>query len=197
MELTYERLGIINLSKDVMVTDPCYEVGTWCQIRLDNVKPGKYEAFVVKSDEGDWGIRCSSLIVKHIDMKFDECTEILTHDGEVGVDSGQAGIFDMSIYPEVPHKRGHENKFYEECCDLTLSKIRCGALLNRKGIVSSTGYGDGSYPLCYSINNEGQIDYMHIIYIGPDVDYDDENYDLSYSEALESYFSTIHGLIFN
>lgn len=200
-KLSINVFGNIELSNEVMVSDPCYDLETWCQIKLDNVKPGIYNSYVVKSDEDSWGIRCSSLIVKHKDKVLNECTEFIEHKGEVGVDSGQAGIFDMSIYPPKPHVRNKENPFYDECCDITCSRMSSGILSNKKGIVSSSGYGDGGYSLFYSTDDEGQIDYMHIIFIGPelnDEDFEsDEEFYLALSEELDTYFSAIHGLIFN
>ena len=32
----------IQLGEEVMVSDPCYSIGTWCQIKLSNVLPGFY-----------------------------------------------------------------------------------------------------------------------------------------------------------
>lgn len=195
------NLGHINLSNNVMLSDPCYSIGTWCQIQLNNVKKGRYESFVIKSDEGDFGIRCSSLIVKHVDKKFDAFIDFTEHDGEVGVDSGQAGIFDMSIYPANPQTRTSEDVFYEQCCNLTLSKKHCGILSNGKGLVSSSGYGDGGYPVYYSLDENDQIDYMHIMFITPDIDYSDyesdREYNIDYEEKLNAYLSKVHTLIFN
>lgn len=191
----------ITLSNKVMVSDPCYDIGTWCQIQLDNVKSGKYNVHVVKSDEDYWGIRCASLIVKHVDKEISHDTELIIHEGEVGVDSGQAGIFDMSIYPEESHTRTSEDIFYDECCDLTLSKMSCGILSNGKGIVSSSGYGDGGYNLLYSKDENGAIDYMHILFIAPDIyekDYESEKeFEEAYDNELKSHINAIHDLIYN
>lgn len=195
--LTPINLGDINLNKNIMISDPCYPIGTWCQIQLNNIKPGIYEAFCIKSNEDEWGIRSSSLIIKHKDIHMVEYDELNIHTGDIGVDSGQAGIFDISIYPSDNHNKIYRENFYNECCDLTLSDNSCGALLNKKGIVSSSGYGDGSYTLYYNENENNEIDYLHILFIGPDIDYTNNDYELIYSEDLESYFSTIHGLIFN
>lgn len=191
----------ITLSDKVMVSDPCYDIGTWCQIQLDNVKPGNYNVHVIKSDEETWGIRCASLIVKHVDKKISNDMELIIHDGEVGVDSGQAGIFDMSIYPEHQHTRTSEDVFYEECCDTTLSRMSCGTLSNGKGVVSSSGYGDGSYNLLYSKDENGAIDYMHILFIEPDIyeeDYEsDKEFEEAYNSELNSHINAIHSLIYH
>lgn len=185
-ELDIIKFSNITLGNKVMVSDPCYDIGTWCQIILENVKPGAYETYVVKKDEDYWGIRCDSLIVKHVDKEINSNIEFVIHQGEVGVDSGQAGIFDFSIYPEKPHTRTSEDIFYENCCNITLSKMSCGTLRNGKGIVSSSGYGDGGYTLIVSEDEHGQIDYMHILFIGPEFDEDDYETDKECEEACKS-----------
>ena len=95
--MTTENKGIITLGDKVMVSDPCYGLGTWCQGVLENVLPGQYDCNVEYSDEGDWGTRVSAIEVTHVD--YDRC--ILDEElekFEVGVDSGQAGIFDYEYY---------------------------------------------------------------------------------------------------
>lgn len=193
--IAQRSLGTIELSSNVMVSDPCYTIGTWCQIQLNNVKPGQYEVFTVTSDEGEWGIRSANLILKHVDTVLDENFLLIEHEGDVGVDSGQAGIFDMSIYPKNAHSKIEYSTFLDECAIYTSTEERCGILSNKKGAVSSSGYGDGSYVLLYSTNDQEQIEYMNIMFIGPDVASDIDN--LQYSEELESHISAIHGLIFN
>ena len=82
----------IKLNSEVVVSDPCYTIPTWCQITLDNVLPGEYSVFSKKHDCGDWGIRQSMLMVIHDQHEFDEL-KWREAPGTVGVDSGQAGIF--------------------------------------------------------------------------------------------------------
>ena len=59
----------ITLSENVMVSDPCYSLDTWCQTKLNGVLPGKYNVDVQKSDEGDWGTRVSSITIIHEDYE--------------------------------------------------------------------------------------------------------------------------------
>ena len=88
---------IITLKSKVMVSDPCYEIPTWCQKSFTSVKPGKYHTFVLRTDEEDWGIRCARLFAIHedaINKKFDWFRLSVN----IGVDSGQAGIFSLETY---------------------------------------------------------------------------------------------------
>ena len=92
-----ENKGIITLGDKVMVSDPCYGLGTWCQGVLENVLPGQYDCNVEYSDEGDWGTRVSAIEVTHVN--YDRCAlDEELEKFEVGVDSGQAGIFDYEYY---------------------------------------------------------------------------------------------------
>jgi hypothetical protein len=114
---------IIRLGNKVMVSDPCYGLGTWCQGVLENVLPGNYECNVEYSDEGDWGERVSAIEVTHEDSgiyRFEMA------DFEVGVDSGQAGIFDYEYYVQYhadqtvrPHV---DDAWYDKVCDLTYTR---------------------------------------------------------------------------
>jgi hypothetical protein len=76
---------------------------------------------------------------------------------EVGVDSGQAGIFDGGHYKEDKVVEGieFENNFaepwYNVCCDVTLADRGAGVI--PFGVVSRSGFGDGGYT-CYTIRNE-------------------------------------------
>ena len=124
--ITIENKGTIMLGGKVMVSDPCYGIGTWCQGVLENVLPGVYDCNVEYSDEGDWGIRVSAIEVTHESCKG-KFVQLEREEFDVGVDSGQAGIFDYEYYAkyhmdatERPHV---DDDWYDMVCDLTLTKI--------------------------------------------------------------------------
>lgn len=85
-------------STQMRVTDPCYDKDTWCAGVLDNVLPGTWVAEKEVSDEGSWGMRIARLRVYHENYPYTDPRELTPID--VGVDSGQAGFFDESQYPE-------------------------------------------------------------------------------------------------
>lgn len=150
----------ITLSENVMVSDPCYTPDTWCQTKLTNVLPGKYNVEVDRHDEGTgWGTRVSSITVIHEDY---EDTDDWEQHSECGVDSGQCGIFCMTSYrndemsegittPDVNFNLGDYRKddggekWYEKMCRFTLSENQWG--LYDTGVVTSSGIGDGLYPM--------------------------------------------------
>lgn len=167
-----EYLGdFLNESGTFMVSDPCYEIGTWCQGQLNDVATGKWSAYVNKSDEGKWGIRCAELVVEHESIEDAGELSIEACSFVVGVDSGQAGIFDLKYYAndeaftseENPENDYGDSKFYNFCCDLTLSEKNAGVI--KYGAVSSSGYGDGSYSCCVYKNKNGKIVAVEIIFI--------------------------------
>jgi hypothetical protein len=116
-------------SGKLVIGDPCYG-GNQTLPALD----GRWTAHVTKSDEGDWGIRVSRVIVHHVD--YDPSNPRIKSI-VVGfcVDSGQAGVFDVSTYGGAA--------FYERCCSATLSEEKYGFV--HGGFVTSSGYGDGGY----------------------------------------------------
>lgn len=158
-------------SGKLIVSDPCYEKGLWCQGTIKNARPGTWEAYAAQCDEGDWGKRIAALIVRHQDWagkhwpnpvwKIQEKTEI-------GVDAGHAGFFDDSVYP---NKSDEKEDFNDTCFHVRYREngepgyIQAGIIDG--GAVSSSGDGDGGYRLA-TIEENGQtvaavIDYYQFI----------------------------------
>ncbi len=167
----------IYLGSEVMVSDPCYTVPTWCQHKLTDVLPGEYSSTAFKSDEtGGWGTRCAALVAVHKDYVEDDLSWRTVTAADIGVDSGQCGIFDMesyrndSIADEITAPKmdfmlpceGEGDKWYEKMCRLTLSSQQWGSY--NTGVVSSSGYGDGSYRLLVAKHN-GKIVGIAIDYL--------------------------------
>lgn len=162
-------MSTIKLSNEVMVSDPCYTDPTWCQHKLSNVLPGEYSVHCKTYESDGWGKRNSMLLAVHKDyenknLKWEEC-----EGADIGVDSGQAGIFDLPYYrkdsvfdnQESKFLRGYSKKedeegevWYGHMCDRTLGEEGWGHF--EHGVVSSSGYGDGSYTL-YTASINGQV----------------------------------------
>ena len=169
----------ITLSENVMVSDPCYSPDTWCQTKLDNVLPGLYNVEVEKSDEGDWGVRVSGITILHESITDDGISLEWEDHSECGVDSGQCGIFCMTSYrndevsvgittptlynPFVIPFREDGDKWYEKICHFTLCEPQWGVY--DTGVVSSSGLGDGLYPMEVMMDKE-KIVGIRITYLG-------------------------------
>ncbi len=165
-----ENIGKFKIkSGKIIITDPCYEKGIWCQERAENVKKGTWSAYIKKTNDQLFGERISELIAVHDDFDIEEMN-FEKHSNNIGVDSGQAGIFDEKYYKDdsivkdnmLSHIRSDE-KWYSMCCKQSLSEEQAGVVLF--GCVSSSGYGDGNYShyVCF-VNDE--IVAVKIIFIG-------------------------------
>jgi hypothetical protein len=175
----------ITLSDKVRVSDPCYDNDVWCKTMLTGVLPGEYEVTVGRSDDVSWGNRISQLQVVHKDYKHKNL--VWDEHSEIGVDSGQAGVFCESTYrndqvdidtPKHDFTLSFNDKsgdaWYEKMCKFTLSGEGWGAY--ETGVVTSSGYGDGGYPLEIVREDNGYIVGMRITYIFPD-DEEEEEYE--------------------
>lgn len=168
---------------DMAVSDPCYELGTWCAGELHNCLPGEWEAMIGISDEGEGDQRVAILVVRAKGHAAEPLNALKTNgncgsyfrkaDFVIGVDSGQAGFFDKAFYGkdagidpaslETDFSGWGEgfSLFYKACCDNTLRReggvLHCGA-------VSNSGYGDGGYSGYYHAT-DGKVDMAFIQFI--------------------------------
>lgn len=173
-------LGTINLNTEVYISDPCYEIGTWCQALVKGLKPGQYNCYMTKVDEGDWGLRVSDVWITHIDYK--DIYPKAKIEATIGVDSGAAGIYDKEYYEkyhtlngenirDIPEsKEWYDNQFnLRYNYDIEGKKIkevwdkdkfryvrtqppRDGIVIDGKCVITESGLGDGTYTT-YSYTN--------------------------------------------
>ena len=144
------KLGSFKVADEIIVADPCYDYGKLGTLALDNVLSGKYiaTAEVVKN-------LVVALHISHYNFKND----ILESEnvGYIAVDSGQAGFFDLDFFRKNEGGEvGDLNTFYGLACAITLSPKQAGVIKNR-GVVSSSGFGDGCYNVFVSRDEVGKI----------------------------------------
>lgn len=115
------NLGTIELGKQCIISDPGYDLGTWCTEILE-IKSGKYLGFMEKVNFGDklWeGIRVTNLWVVHEDHPG-IYPNIFNEESCIGVDSGAAGIYDLEYYKKYHpiQDSGPSNDWYDRQFDL-------------------------------------------------------------------------------
>ena len=67
-EIEHISLGTFEVTSDkLVISDPCYHLGTWCMGTLSNVEPGLWTASIGIVDTGDFGKRIAYLSAFHQD----------------------------------------------------------------------------------------------------------------------------------
>jgi len=164
-----------NISGQFAISDPCYDVDVWCRGELSDVKKGMWNAEAGIYDAGEWGKRVALLIATHVD--YDENAEddyiSKAAEFEVGVDSGQTGIFDVAHYRDdsifcsgaVKNERDEKGEvWYGHCCNATCNTANHAGIIPF-GVVSSSGYGDGGYDCTFRIDSNNEIIKVVITFI--------------------------------
>jgi len=149
---------------------------------LNGVKNGKWKALVERTDEDPlWGSRIKELITHHESYGIEHLSyaEVEECGFTVGVDSGQAGIFDFNTYRNDQIAEGFArtkepgDAWYDMCCKRTLSDHQCGTVFG--DVVTCAGYGDGLYKAWYVRNDRHEIVAMGIVFIDK---YENEDEDI-------------------
>lgn len=151
----WRELGVANFGESVIVTDPCYTPDEWCSTYV-MVSPGQYKSFVRFQDNRVAELRVVKKEVleayKNINYVHFSPEPICCR---IGVDSGQCGIFDAGYFEENYNDDDYNDpdSWYRVVCNLTLEED--AGVIDKKGAVSCTGYGDGMYLLfaCYDREN--------------------------------------------
>jgi hypothetical protein len=157
----------IQLGKRVRISDPCYGTDVWCSGVIDNVKEGTYSVDVEISNEGMWGKRVKSLTAIHSD--YNGHSIIVKAPFEVGVDSGQCGIYDEDYYRQYHTEDDCNEDWYEEVCNLTDPF----GTKDDKCVVSSSGFGDGSYDCFVLRDKNNEVVGFQIVFIEDECEEDD------------------------
>ena len=144
------KLGSFKVTDEIIVADPCYDYDNLGTLILDNVLSGKY----IATAEVEKNL-VVSLHISHSYFKND----ILESEnlGYITVDSGQAGFFDFDFFRKNEGGEvGDLNTFYGLACAITLSPKQAG-VIKKRGVVSSSGFGDGCYGVYVSRDEVGKI----------------------------------------
>jgi len=182
-------MGQFEINSGAMVcSDPCYTTDVWCMQTVKNVKNGTWIAEVETVEPSGWGERIGALRVFHSDYYLGTDKNVVQEElaGTFGVDSGQFGFFDADGYRkdesvrEIPkydfgadYDREEGDEWYRACAKITLSGDSWGTL--PKGVVSSSGLGDGSYSVTATKNADGEYVAFEVVFI--DMSEEDEEFE--------------------
>lgn len=158
-------------SGQLVVADPCYELDTNIIIMgvLEAVLNGTWVGEVEKVEIPDWGEANAKLTAYHhsaaeqgVFLEWIKCPFV------AGVDSGQAGIFDIQKYripdaDSTSDSSDTDTEWYYACCDITESGEEAGVLDG--GVVSRTGMGDGAYGVYKAVNEQELVVGVKIVFI--------------------------------
>lgn len=148
------------ISGQVAIADPCYRRRDVPSLGvLTEATNGTYHA-VIEKIQGLYG-RVSRLYAIHDDafrghgenpralslVPFDEGASMFSG---AGVDSGQMSICDADLF-----RGGDDMTWYNMLCDITLDYEHDQSGTFDGGCVSSSGYGDGFYPVMMCQDGDG------------------------------------------
>ena len=171
-----EKLGQVYLtSGKVVVADPCY--GRECVKNTNNativeLRQGMYEAYCSRSDDN----RISALCIIPAMMDIEDVCYGDYELGVAGVDSGTCGIF-CNDYHKKTHAKEHAlDDWYNEF--IIADDCPESGITDDSGVFTSSGYGDGCYPVFAVTDRHGnQFGVLvEFIYEGWE-DEDDEYYE--------------------
>lgn len=151
------KIGTKYFEGVVDITDPCYDKDVWCRMTAE-VKAGEYTCCVwrhakkMKYNGREYNDIRVGIIGIYLDGIIPN-TKLMKEIGEIGVDAGLAGFF--------MNKPDYNDEEWGDFCD----SIRKGDVwIKDEGFFSSSGYGDGCYPV-YAYKIDGEIVALEIRFI--------------------------------
>lgn len=155
----------IKLGTITFISDPCYNKNTWCTGEV-NTLPGEYIVQEI-TEKGKYPILKGVFVVhssQYGKIGYNQCCEDSLID--VGVDSGECGIYDSEKYPqngiEVDSSKSNESYAIYRTPD------------GDWGVTASNFGGDGSYKAYLHRNGDGKVDAIYLDFSMDDYAEDDE-----------------------
>lgn len=155
---------IVPEGKEVEVTDPGYDKDTWCRTSV-SLPPGIYTPF---ADECDGRIAASGIVRE--DKFCDAESLFFKPAGEVGVDAGLMGFF-------IDKPDFSDDEWRALCDKMQEADEKAGGIAQEYefpgGFATSTGWGDGCYPVFLITDSHGEACGVMVVYMDCYTDVDD------------------------
>lgn len=129
--MTEKTYGTVMFPDKIDITDPGYDEDVWCRVNNFPISAGEYECYAViasNEDTHNWGTRVMKCGIRKVGEKGAFFSEV----ARIGVDGGLAGFFNCD-----------NMKVFEDILNDDIKKVYKGD----NYFVTSTGFGDGSYPV--------------------------------------------------
>lgn len=156
-------------SGELIVSDPGYpkslsndKSGWTPSVHLEKAKKGTWTTELQIGEILGWGMRVKKYVSwigrNSVKGKIEKYT--------VAVDSGQMSVCDYEYYPDGDTGDYEDEKsFYGKACQLTTGKS-FGGDLDGRGVVSSSGIGDGMYDCIVAHDDDGKVVNVKVVFVG-------------------------------
>lgn len=157
--LRRKTIGKKHFGPTIEITDPCYDRDVWCRMNHLKIVEGEYTCTIWRhTDRYTYdGREITDTRVGRIGIYLDGIIppqKKMEEIGDIGVDAGLAGFF--------MNKPDYSDNEWLDFCD----SIKKGdAWIKPEGFFSSSGYGDGGYPVVAAKNENGDITAVEIVFI--------------------------------
>lgn len=156
---------IIELGKEIYITDPCYDTMTWCQALIKNAKEGKWLVNYEYNEYEDGTEQQVILSLAHEDYGmaiFNDYYDEIKESSVLGVDSGTLGVFDKEYYEKYHCTDKIDDEWYNNNICSNKALRRGANITDDKGVWCNTSYGDGEYSANLYIK-DGQVYGIEIV----------------------------------
>lgn len=147
--LERKPIGHKYFTSHIDITDPCYDKDVWCRLNGIEIQEGNYEcvSWILHDTYTYDGEQhnCTNIAIAGIYLNGtipDE--EGMEQIGSIGVDAGLAGFFN--------NKPDYDDDQWHAFCEQILNG---DAWITEDGFFTSSGYGDGCYPVtAFKLNDK-------------------------------------------
>ncbi|MCD8013322.1 MAG: DUF5049 domain-containing protein [Lachnospiraceae bacterium] len=150
--------GMMDFHGSVDITDPCYDRDVRCRMNDVKIAEGKYGCFIRKDENAKNPEDANRVLTIGIYLGGNASTrQVFEKIGTIGVDAGLAGFFH--------NKPDYSDEEWSRLCEEMNGR---DTYLEEGCFFSSSGDGDGEYPVFAERNHDGEITSLEIRFFKDD-----------------------------